>query len=73
VKQKYSVLIRTACGVLGILGVGAIGLSAVHDGGIQPTFILFVKLFAGFVFLYVAIFGASPLDIRAHDDHDNGQ
>ena len=72
-KQKHSVLIRIICGVLGVLGVAAIGFNAVQDGGIEPSFILFAKLFAGFVFLYVAIFATNPLEIRSRDDHDNQQ
>jgi hypothetical protein len=70
-KQKYSLTIRIICGVLGVLGVAAIALNAVRDQGIQPSFLLFVKLLAGFIFLYVAIFAANPLDFRSRNDHND--
>jgi hypothetical protein len=54
--------------VLGILGIAAIGFKAVQDGGIQFGFILLASMFAGFIFLYVAIFGTNPLDFSSKDD-----
>lgn len=70
-KSGYSIFIRSVCGILGILGLAAIGFEAVHDAGIQPGFMLFVKLWACFIFLYVALFAASPLETMSGHDQDN--
>ena len=70
-RKKYSPLIRTTTGVLGVLGITAIGVDVVKDGGIQPDLMLFVKLFVGFIFIYVAIFGANPLDFSSSSDNDS--
>ena len=69
-KTKYSPLIRTISGVLGVLGVAAMGFNATQEGSIQIDFWLFAKLFVGFIFLYVAIFGKNPLDFAATSDRD---
>lgn len=69
-KQKYSATTRILCGVLGMLGVAAIAFGAVRGEGIHPSFLLFAKLFAGFIFLYVAIFGTNPLGIGSQNDSD---
>jgi hypothetical protein len=53
--------------VIGILGVAAIPINALRDGLLQPDFLLFASLFAGFVFLFVAFFGKYPWD-RAEPD-----
>jgi hypothetical protein len=69
-RKKFSPLIRTTTGVLGVLGIAAIGFDIVKDGGIQPDLMLFVKLLAGFVFFYVAIFGTNPLDFSSSSEND---
>ena len=69
-RKKYSPLIRTTTGLLGILGIAAIGFDAVKEGGIQPDLMLFVKFFAGFMFFYVAIFGTNPLDFLSSSEGD---
>jgi hypothetical protein len=61
VNQQYSLPIRVTCGTLGVLGLTAIGFDAVQTGDIHPSFILFAKLFAIFIFLYVAMFSTNPL------------
>ena len=63
-------MIRVASGVIGILGFAAIAFNASQDGGIRPNFILFASFFAGFVFLYVSIFGKYPWDRKTGDDTD---
>lgn len=69
-KTKYSPLIRAISGVLGVLGVAAIGFNATQEGSVQIDFRLFAKLFAGFIFLYVAFFGTNPLNFTATSDRD---
>ncbi len=69
-RKKYSLAIRITTGVLGLLGVGAIGFQAVLDGEIHADFLLFAKLFAGFIFFYVALFGTNPLDFLSQSDGD---
>ena len=68
-KRKYSRLIRSVCGVIGILGIAAIAFNAVQEGSVRVSFMLLASLFAGFIFLYVAIFGTSPLDFEEPDEH----
>ncbi len=68
--KKYSPLIRTTTGVLGLFGVAAIGFDAVKNGSIQLDLMLFVRLLAGFIFLYVAIFGTSPLEFSGSSDDE---
>ena len=63
-------MIRVASGVIGILGFAAIAFNASQDGGIRPNFILFASFFAGFVFLYVSIFGKYSWDRKTGDDTD---
>lgn len=72
-KQKFPASIRIACGVLGIPGIAAIAFQAVRDGAIEPNLLLFSKLFAGFVFLWVAFFAAAPFDIALRHDDDKRQ
>lgn len=60
--RQHSIRIRIICGTLGVLGLAAIGFDAVQTGHIRPSFILFTKLFAIFIFLYVAMFSTNPLE-----------
>ena len=63
--KKYSPAIRITTGLLGLLGVAAIGFNALQEGGLRldpaPLFLLFAKLFAAYIFFYVAFFGTNPL------------
>lgn len=69
--KTYSLAIRLVCGVLGLLGFVAIGFNAVQAGRIEISFMLFASMFAGFIFLYVAMFGTNPLDRkREMEDRD---
>jgi hypothetical protein len=64
-KKKYSPAIRITTGLLGVLGVAAIGFNAIQEGDLQLDvmffLILFAKLFAAYIFFYVAFFGTNPL------------
>jgi hypothetical protein len=66
--EKYSLAIRLVCGILGLLGFGAIGFNAVQAGKLEISFMLFASMFAGFVFLYVAFFGVNPLDKKGREE-----
>ena len=68
--RKFSPLIRTVCGILGLLGVTAIAFNAVQDGRLQVDLIFIASLLAGFIFLYVATFGTNPLDLRKPGDDE---
>ena len=70
-KKKYSPAIRTLCGILGLLGIAAMAFNAVQEGAFEPGLMLFASLFAGFIFLFVAIFGTSPLDFGGANDSDS--
>ena len=63
--KKYSPAIRITTGLLGLLGVAAIGFNALQEGSLRldavPLFLLFAKLFAAYIFFYVAFFGTNPL------------
>lgn len=63
--KKYSPVIRITTGLLGVLGVVAIGFDALQNGDRQLDVIffllLFAKLFAAYIFFYVAMFGTNPL------------
>ncbi len=63
--KKYSPAIRITTGLLGLGGVAAIGFEALREGGMQfdvmSFLMLFAKLFAAYVFFWVAFFGKSPL------------
>lgn len=69
--RTYSLAIRLICGALGILGFAAIGFNAVRAGGIEIDFMLFASMFAGFIFVYVAMFGRNPLDRKEQEDGGN--
>lgn len=64
-RKKYSLTIRITTGRLGLLGVAAIGFNAVLEGDLELDemffLMLFAKLFAAYIFFYVAFFGTSPL------------
>ena len=63
--KKYSPAIRITTGLLGLAGVAAIGFEAFQEGGLQFDvmffLMLFAKLFAAYIFFWVAFFGTSPL------------
>ncbi len=66
--KKYSLAIRLVCGALGLLGFAAIGFNAVQTGSVEVGFMFFASMLAGFIFLYVALFGSSPLDCTVKDE-----
>ena len=72
--KKYSIAIRITTGLLGLGGVAAIGFNALREGGLQldavSLFLLFGKLFAAYVFFYVAFYGTSPLAFLTMDNDD---
>jgi cell division protein FtsW (lipid II flippase) len=57
--------------VLGFAGVAAIAFNAYSEGSIEPDFMLFSSSLGGFLFLYVAFFGALPWG--APSDRDGGK
>jgi len=59
-QERISPFIRIVSGVIGVLGVAAIPLNALREGHLQPGILNAASLFAGFVFLYVALFGKYP-------------
>lgn len=72
--KKYSIGIRITTGLLGLLGVAAIGFNALQEGNLRLDvmflLMLFAKLFAAYIFFYVAFFGSSPLAFLNTDDDD---
>ena len=54
--------------MIGILGFAAIAFNASQAGGIELGFMLVASFFAGFIFLFVAIFGKYPWDRRGADE-----
>ncbi len=72
--KKYSTAIRITTGLLGLLGVAAIGFNALQEGsfrlGALSLFMLFAKLFAAYIFFYVAFFGTNPLSFLNMDGDD---
>ena len=71
VRPEISPLVRCLAGLIGFLGVAATGFEAVQEGEIQADFLLFAKLFALFVFVYVAMFGKNPLDFGSAGDEND--
>lgn len=69
-KEKISTPIRIVSGIIGGLGFVAIAFNAMNDGGVELSFITFASFFAGFVFLYVALFGKYPWNITGSADGD---
>jgi hypothetical protein len=55
-------------GVLGVLGFAAIAFNAQLDGGLEHDLVLIASFFAGFIFVFVAIFGKCPWD-RSEPDN----
>ena len=51
-----------------MVGIAAIGVNALREGSIHFSLLLLAQLFAGFIFLYVAFFGTSPLEFSERDD-----
>ncbi len=62
--KKYSLATRITTGLLGLGGVAAIGYEAFQEGGMQfdvmSFLMLFAKLFAAYIFFWVAFYGNSP-------------
>lgn len=67
-QKRLSPFIRVASGIIGILGFVAIAFNALGEGGLEPDFLLFASLFAGFIFLFVALFGKYPWDRAERDE-----
>ena len=59
--------------MLGFAGVAAIAFNAYADGGVKFDFILFSSLAGGFLFLYVAFFGALPWGMSSGRGGDKGR
>lgn len=73
--RKYSILVRSLAGILAVLGLSAIAFDARLGGGIRldlfSLFVLFAKLFAAYIFSYVAIFGQNPLSSEDREKSDS--
>ena len=67
-QEKISPFIRIVSGVIGILGFVAIAFNAAQDGGLEPDLALAASFFAGFIFLFVALFGKYPWDRGERDE-----
>ena len=61
-QKKISPLVRIVSGVIGVLGFVAIAFNASEDNGLEIDFALIASFFAGFVFLFVSLFGKYPWD-----------
>lgn len=66
--MRISPFIRVLSGVIGILGFAAIAFNAMQDDGLRPDPMLFASFFAGFIFLFVALFGKYPWDRTDRDE-----
>jgi len=60
--KRYSLFIRVVCGVIGVLGSLPIIIFVVLGSEPLSNVINYFGLVAGFIFIYVAAFGVSPLD-----------
>ena len=69
-QERISPFIRAVSGVIGVLGFAAVAFNATQDGGLKPDLMLFASFFAGFIFLYVSIFGKYPWDKTKVDEND---
>ena len=67
-QERISPFIRAVSGVLGLLGFAAIAVNAMQSGGVKPDLVLFASCFAGFIFLFVALFGKYPWDRSERED-----
>ena len=56
--------------MIGIIGFAAIAFNASQEGGLKPDVMLFASFFAGFIFLYVSLFGKYPWDKTKVDESD---
>lgn len=59
---------RAVSGVIGVLGFAAIAFNASQAGGIEVDLVLIASFFAGFIFLFVALFGKYPWDRKSTDE-----
>jgi hypothetical protein len=67
-QKRISPFIRIVSGVICVLGFAAIAFNFSQNGGLNPSILLFASFFAGFVFLYAALFGTYPWDRTKRDD-----
>ncbi len=67
-QERISPFIRVISGVIGVLGFVAIAFNALQEGRLNPDVILLASFFAGFIFLYVALFGKYPWDRAKRDE-----
>ena len=67
-QERISPFIRTVSGVIGVLGFAAMAFNAMQDDGLKPDVTLFASFFAGFIFLFVALFGKYPWDRGKRDE-----
>jgi vacuolar-type H+-ATPase subunit I/STV1 len=65
---RISPFIRVLSGVIGILGFAAIAFNTMQDDGPKPGLMLLASFFAGFIFLFVALFGKYPWDRTERDE-----
>lgn len=61
-KKRYSNWIRIVCGILALLGLVSIAFGYFLSGEFSFGFLMFAQLFAIFLFIYVAIWGVSPIE-----------
>jgi hypothetical protein len=59
-QKRISPFIRIVSGVIGVVGFAAVASDVSQNGGLNPNILLFASFFAGFVFLYAALFGTYP-------------
>jgi nicotinamide riboside transporter PnuC len=67
-QNRISPFIRIVSGVIGVLGFAAIAFNVSQNGGVNPSIVLLASFFAGFVFLYVALFGTYPWNRTKSDE-----
>lgn len=69
--KSISPTIRIVSGVIGMLGFAGIAFTAAQNGGFQPDLLFLASVFAGYIFLYVALFWAYPWDRKSGGDIDH--